>query len=101
LLIIQPIGYVNKTPINRLKCMSLGACIAQSLLTLPVFECGEVEVRDISLFSSDIDEDTTQNLVDRCYLVQHPMLTEHMKAQSCYRVICITSPNDAYINAYN
>jgi N-acyl homoserine lactone hydrolase len=55
-----------------LTALSLAACSAQPSLTLQVFECGEVEVRDISLFSPGVDEGVTKNLVDSCYLIQHP-----------------------------
>lgn len=52
----------------------LGACSNQpeEKLTLQVFECGEVEVRDISLFSPGVDEGVKKELTDSCYLIQHP-----------------------------
>jgi N-acyl homoserine lactone hydrolase len=55
-----------------LTAASLAACSAKPSLTLQVFECGEVEVRDISLFSPGVDEGVQKNLVDSCYLIQHP-----------------------------
>ena len=52
----------------------LGACSNQpeEKLTLQVFECGEVEVRDISLFSPGVDVGVKKELTDSCYLIQHP-----------------------------
>lgn len=50
----------------------LAACSQKPLLTLHVFECGEIEVRDISLFSPGVDQGVQKNLVDSCYLIQHP-----------------------------
>ena len=55
-----------------LTALSLAACSEKPSLTLQVFECGEIEVRDISLFSPGVDEGVIKNLVDSCYLVQHP-----------------------------
>lgn len=57
--------------------LSLAACsttpsTTTAPLTLQVFDCGEVEVRDISLFSPGVDEGVKKNLVDSCYLIQHP-----------------------------
>ncbi len=40
-------------------------------LSLHVFECGEIEVRDVSLFSPGIDEGQKKQMVDSCYLIQH------------------------------
>jgi glyoxylase-like metal-dependent hydrolase (beta-lactamase superfamily II) len=50
----------------------LAACSLQPKLTLHVFECGEIEVKDISLFSPGVDKGVKKNLVDSCYLIQHP-----------------------------
>ena len=50
----------------------LTACSQTQPLTLQVFECGEIEVRDISLFSPGVDVGVQKNLVDSCYLIQHP-----------------------------
>lgn len=44
---------------------------AKPNLTLHVFNCGNVEVRDISLFSPGVDEGKTKFLTDSCYLIQH------------------------------
>lgn len=55
-----------------LTALSLTACSQAPSLSLQVFECGEVEVRDISLFSPGIDEGIKKDLVDSCYLIQHP-----------------------------
>jgi glyoxylase-like metal-dependent hydrolase (beta-lactamase superfamily II) len=55
-----------------LAALSLAACSSKPPLTLQVFECGEVEVRDISLFSPGVDEGVQKNLVGSCYLIQHP-----------------------------
>ncbi|MFT6153854.1 MAG: glyoxylase-like metal-dependent hydrolase (beta-lactamase superfamily II), partial [Bermanella sp.] len=50
----------------------LTACSQPAPLTLQVFECGEITVHDISLFSPGVDVDETKSLVDSCYLIQHP-----------------------------
>ena len=49
----------------------LAGCSQEPKLTLRIFECGEIEVRDISLFSPGVDEGVTKHLVDSCYLIQH------------------------------
>ena len=51
------------------------ACSSQPTekpLTLHIFECGEIEVRDVSLFSPGVDIGITKKMVDSCYLIQHP-----------------------------
>lgn len=52
----------------------LSACsnLSQPKLTLHVFECGNIEVRDISIFSPGVDEGKTKHLTDSCYLITHP-----------------------------
>ena len=40
-------------------------------LTLHVFDCGKIEVRDESLFSPGVNKGKTKNMVDSCYLIQH------------------------------
>jgi N-acyl homoserine lactone hydrolase len=40
-------------------------------LTLHVFECGKIEVRDESLFSPGVNKGKTKQMVDSCYLIQH------------------------------
>ncbi|MGR6871931.1 N-acyl homoserine lactonase family protein [Pseudomonas sp. HK3] len=50
----------------------LSACSSNEPdLTLHVFDCGHVEVRDISIFSPGVDEGQTKHLTDSCYLIQH------------------------------
>lgn len=50
----------------------LSACTdSGNKLSLHVFECGEIEVRDVSLFSPGVDEGQKKNMVDSCYLIQH------------------------------
>jgi N-acyl homoserine lactone hydrolase len=50
----------------------LSACSSSEPdLTLHVFDCGNVEVRDISIFSPGVDEGQTKHLTDSCYLIQH------------------------------
>ena len=41
-------------------------------MTLHIFECGEIEVRDVSLFSPGVDKGIAKQMVDSCYLIQHP-----------------------------
>ena len=45
---------------------------AVSSLRLYVFDCGTVEVGDISVFSPGIDKGKKKMLADTCYLVAHP-----------------------------
>ena len=54
-------------------CLLLSACSqnTQPKLTLHVFECGNVEVKDISIFSPGVDEGKTKFLTNSCYLIQH------------------------------
>ena len=50
----------------------LSACSdSTDKLSLHVFECGEIEVRDVSLFSPGVDQGQKKNMVDSCYLIQH------------------------------
>lgn len=50
----------------------LSACSSkQPDVTLHVFNCGNVEVRDISIFSPGVDEGETKHLTNSCYLIQH------------------------------
>ena len=51
------------------------ACSSQPVekpLSLHIFECGEIEVRDVSLFSPGVDVGKKRQMVDSCYLIQHP-----------------------------
>lgn len=50
----------------------LAGCSQDPKLTLHIFECGEIEVRDISIFSPGVDKGITKHLVGSCYLIQHP-----------------------------
>jgi len=52
--------------------MVLAGCSKQAELTLHIFQCGEIEVRDISIFSPGVDEGITKHLVASCYLIKHP-----------------------------
>ena len=45
---------------------------AVSSLRLYVFDCGTIEVSDISLFSPGVDKGKKKILTDSCYLVAHP-----------------------------
>lgn len=49
----------------------IGCSPSKPELTLHVFKCGNVEVRDISIFSPGVDEGVTKHLTDSCYLIQH------------------------------
>ncbi len=69
-----------KSVIRNITCIvamaTLGACATQDKmsadLTLHVFDCGEIEVRDVSLFSPGVDKGQKKQMVDSCYLIQHP-----------------------------
>lgn len=50
----------------------LSACGKSPSLTLHVFECGQVNVHDISLFSPGVNEGEAKELTGSCYLIQHP-----------------------------
>ena len=54
-----------------LSTLLLSACSQKPPLTLHVFECGQVNVHDISLFSPGVDEGQPKELVGSCYLIQH------------------------------
>lgn len=41
-------------------------------LKLYVFDCGDIESRDVSMFSPGFDQGKKKQLVDRCYLIDHP-----------------------------
>lgn len=45
---------------------------AVSSLRLYVFDCGTIDVSDISLFSPGVDTGRKKTLTDSCYLVAHP-----------------------------
>ena len=45
---------------------------AVSSLRLYVFDCGTIDVSDISLFSPGVDKGKKKTLTDSCYLVAHP-----------------------------
>ncbi|MEH6346842.1 MAG: N-acyl homoserine lactonase family protein [Bermanella sp.] len=58
-----------------ISALLLSACASQpetTPITLHIFDCGEIEVRDVSLFSPGVDEGITKQMVDSCYLIQHP-----------------------------
>ena len=61
-----------KTLTIALTALLLSACSQSPSLTLQVFDCGEVDVRDISLFSPGVNVGENKNLVGSCYLIQHP-----------------------------
>ena len=50
----------------------LSACGKSPSLTLHVFECGQVNVHDISLFSPGVNEGEAKELTGSCYLIQQP-----------------------------
>ncbi|GAA6136071.1 N-acyl homoserine lactonase family protein [Oceaniserpentilla sp. 4NH20-0058] len=62
-----------KTPILLLIALLAFPTIgfAKPNLTLHVFECGNIEVRDISMFSPGIDKGVTKELTNSCYLIRH------------------------------
>ena len=41
-------------------------------IKLYVFQCGNIDVKDISLFSPGVDEGVEKKITDSCYLIQHP-----------------------------
>lgn len=41
-------------------------------IKLYVFQCGNIEVRDISLFSPGVNEGQSKQLTNSCYLIRHP-----------------------------
>jgi N-acyl homoserine lactone hydrolase len=43
-----------------------------SSLRLYVFDCGTIDVSDVSVFSPGVDKDKTKKLTDSCYLIVHP-----------------------------
>jgi glyoxylase-like metal-dependent hydrolase (beta-lactamase superfamily II) len=45
---------------------------SKSALKLYVFECGNIEVGDISMFQPEVDNHSPKKLVDSCYLIVHP-----------------------------
>jgi len=50
----------------------LAACsTTPPALSLHVFDCGKIEVRDESLFSPGVNKGKTKHMVDSCYLIQH------------------------------
>ncbi|MEY8206023.1 MAG: N-acyl homoserine lactonase family protein [Bermanella sp.] len=53
--------------------VALAACSTpeKTPLTLHVFDCGEIEVRDESLFSPGVNKGKVKNMVNSCYLIQH------------------------------
>ncbi|RJG11208.1 hypothetical protein [Massilia cavernae] len=51
---------------------ALAANPAVKALRLYVFDCGTVEVTDISYFSPGVDQGKKKTLADSCYLVAHP-----------------------------
>jgi glyoxylase-like metal-dependent hydrolase (beta-lactamase superfamily II) len=61
-----------KSLVTIAAALLLTACSEKPELTLQVFECGEITVHDISLFSPGVDVGKTKDLVDSCYLIQHP-----------------------------
>jgi N-acyl homoserine lactone hydrolase len=53
----------------------LSACASIStsndLTKLYVFDCGNIEVRDLSIFTPGINEGQVKQMTDSCYLIQH------------------------------
>ena len=65
----------------RALCASLAVIAAASApaanpaapsLRLYVFNCGTIDVKDISVFSPGVDKGKKKTLADSCYLVVHP-----------------------------
>jgi len=50
-------------------CASLSP--SQDLTKLYVFDCGDIEVRDLSIFTPGINEGQVKQMTDSCYLIQH------------------------------
>ncbi|MFV1984556.1 MAG: N-acyl homoserine lactonase family protein [Thiohalomonadales bacterium] len=61
---------VNATE-KKVKLEDLGEP-AKIELKLYVFNCGEIEVRDLSVFNPAIPKGTVKTLSDACYLIVHP-----------------------------
>lgn len=56
-------------------CLPLSTPVAakgKASLKLYVFDCGRIEVADISMFQPDVDNHGPKKLVDSCYLIVHP-----------------------------
>jgi len=91
-MIFQSIFFISKTVLSNLilpnKIASrlpvlctllaitlLSACASISpskdLTKLYVFDCGDIEVRDLSIFTPGINEGQVKQMTDSCYLIQH------------------------------
>jgi len=50
-------------------CASLST--SKNLTRLYVFDCGDIEVRDLSIFTPGINEGQVKQMTNSCYLIQH------------------------------
>jgi len=82
LITFRTIGMLNlqlkkislKTPAVAALALLISACSTspqKQPLSLHVFDCGKIEVRDESLFSPGVNKGKTKQMVDSCYLIQH------------------------------
>ena len=62
--------------ISAAAVLGLSACATQptqeSDITLYVFHCGNIESRDVSLFSPGVNQGQSKQLTNSCYLIRHP-----------------------------
>lgn len=67
---------ISKWFITALATINMAGCSILSNSTenikLYVLDCGEIRVKDISLFSPGIDIGKTKTLTNSCYLISHP-----------------------------
>lgn len=67
---IQPSCF--KVFATSLMAIFLAGCSTEpTALSLHVFDCGNIEVRDVSVFSPGVDKGEKKQLVDSCYLIRH------------------------------
>ena len=61
--------------ISAAAVLGLSACATQptqeSDITLYVFHCGNIESRDVSLFSPGVNQGQSKQLTNSCYLIYH------------------------------
>ncbi|NQZ80890.1 MAG: N-acyl homoserine lactonase family protein [Colwellia sp.] len=64
---------VTVTLISVLLLSNCSSAVKESpALKLYVFDCGEITVKDISLFSPGVDIGKSKTLANACYLIMHP-----------------------------
>lgn len=56
--------------------LAINACATHTTpppdIKLYVFQCGNIEVRDVSVFSPGVNKGQRKTLTDSCYLIRHP-----------------------------